>query len=429
MALTDLGIRKLVKPKAGKRKERWDREIPGLAVRVTDNGVRSFNFIYTLGTKVTRSGRVAPHRHRVTLGRVGELTLEEVRERARELRKLVRQGRHPAQEEKVARANAAVPKLFSELVETYTRRVLEDRRTGRPVRQLMDRHLKRWANLPVAAISRELVLERVETLVDADKKGMARRVFHVTSRMFDWAISRGGFGLAINPCEKLKVRDIIGRQEPRDRILSDRELRALIKAVRSLGHPYHQMIELLTLTGLRRNEVAQARWRELDLTARTWTIPAERMKSNRVHVVPLSDRMLELLASIPREGEYLFTGKGDKVFSAFAWFKEQIDAAMLAELQAEDPAAKFEPWRLHDIRRTMRTALSALPIASGDLVRELIIGHARPQLHQVYDQFSYMDERRQGLELWGEKLEAIVENRKAVVTDLAKQRAKRRKGK
>jgi integrase len=427
MALTDLGIRKLVKPKEGKRKERWDREIPGLAVRITDNGIRSFNFIYTFGTKVTRSGRVAPHRHRVTLGRVGELTLEEAREKARELRKLVRQGRHPAQEEKATRVTAAVPKLFPELVEIYTRRVLEDQRAGRPIRQLMDRHLKRWANLPVAAITRDLVLERVETLVDAGKRGMARRVFHATSRMLDWAISRGGFGIAINPCATLKVRDIIGRQVARDRVLNDRELRALIKAVRSLGHPYHQMVELLALTGLRRCEVAQARWREFDLATRMWTIPPERRKGNRVHLVPLTNRMLELLASIPREGEYLFPGKGGKVFNAFAWLKEKIDAAMLAELQTEDPAAKLEPFRIHDIRRTMRTGLSALPVPGGDLVRELIIGHARPQLHQVYDQHAYMDERRQGLELWGERLEAIVKNRKAYVADLAKQRAKRRK--
>src|SRR5262249_41352167 len=91
MALTALGIRKLKKPARGRR-EKWDREIPGLAIRVTENGIRSFNFVYCYGVRTTSSGRVAPHRFRITLGRLGELTLEEAREMARELRKRVRAG-------------------------------------------------------------------------------------------------------------------------------------------------------------------------------------------------------------------------------------------------------------------------------------------------------------------------------------------------
>src|SRR5262249_10872435 len=106
MALTELGIRKFKAPKSGKRRERWDGEIPGLALRVTENNIRSYNFIYTHGTRTTKSGKLAPWRFRITLGRVGELTLEEAREMARELRKKVRQGGHPAVEQKLARATA-----------------------------------------------------------------------------------------------------------------------------------------------------------------------------------------------------------------------------------------------------------------------------------------------------------------------------------
>jgi hypothetical protein len=75
---------------------------------------------------------------------------------------------------------------------------------------------------------------------------------------------------------------------------------------------------------------------------------------------------------------------------------------------ARDHRAKLTPYVLHDIRCTMRTHLSALPIP--DLVRELVIGHAKPGLHKVYDQHAYLAEKRHALELWTKRLRDIVES-------------------
>jgi hypothetical protein len=61
---------------------------------------------------------------------------------------------------------------------------------------------------------------------------------------------------------------------------------------------------------------------------------------------------------------------------------------------------------VHDIRRSMRTNLSALPIP--DIVRELVIAHARPGMHKVYDQFAYLEEKRDALDLWEARLRSIV---------------------
>ena len=69
------------------------------------------------------------------------------------------------------------------------------------------------------------------------------------------------------------------------------------------------------------------------------------------------------------------------------------------------PAA-FEPWVIHDVRRTMRTGLSALPVP--DLVRELVIAHTKPGLHKVYDQHAYLDEKRRALDLWTARLRDIL---------------------
>jgi hypothetical protein len=95
--------------------------------------------------------------------------------------------------------------------------------------------------------------------------------------------------------------------------------------------------------------------------------------------------------------------------SGFSKAKTRLDSLMLDELRcfAVDPnAVEIEPWTIHDIRRTVRTGLSALPIP--DLVRELVIAHAKPGLHKVYDQYAYLNEKRQALELWATRLRAIV---------------------
>jgi hypothetical protein len=83
------------------------------------------------------------------------------------------------------------------------------------------------------------------------------------------------------------------------------------------------------------------------------------------------------------------------------------EARALAVCRGDDPAkVKLDEWRIHDIRRTMRTGLSALPVS--DMVRELVIAHTRSGLHKVYDQYAYLDEKREALELWAKRLRSIV---------------------
>lgn len=92
---------------------------------------------------------------------------------------------------------------------------------------------------------------------------------------------------------------------------------------------------------------------------------------------------------------------------------------MLADLRAAasnrgGQACKvvLEPFVIHDVRRTVRTHLSALPIA--DLVRELVIAHTKPGLHKVYDQYAYLDEKREAVEL--RRLSSILETSATVQT-------------
>ena len=77
-----------------------------------------------------------------------------------------------------------------------------------------------------------------------------------------------------------------------------------------------------------------------------------------------------------------------------------------------------EPFTFHDLRRTMRTRLSALPIP--DEVRELMIAHRQSSLHQTYDLHRYRDEKRRGFELWADQLVRIVEPPPSTVVQFRK---------
>ena len=80
-------------------------------------------------------------------------------------------------------------------------------------------------------------------------------------------------------------------------------------------------------------------------------------------------------------------------------FKRRLDRRLLAIVSV--------PWTLHDLRRTMPTHLSALPISG--VVAELMIGHAQRGVRAVYDRYGYLDEQRAGFELWAARLRDIVE--------------------
>jgi integrase len=165
------------------------------------------------------------------------------------------------------------------------------------------------------------------------------------------------------------------------------------------------------LTGQRRSEVAEARWAEFDLAKKLWALPAERMKASAAHVVPLSDDVLAILQSLPKfeRGDYAFSMTfGAKPVNGFDKAKKRLDAEMLRMLREDDPKATPPDFVVHDLRRTVRTGLSAIPNIS-DLVRELVIGHTKPGLHKVYDQYAYLEEKRFALTAWSARLRSIIE--------------------
>jgi integrase len=121
------------------------------------------------------------------------------------------------------------------------------------------------------------------------------------------------------------------------------------------------------------------------------------MKGGKAHVLPLSPSMISLLADLPRFGGiYVFTSNnGYKPVSGFSHAKAKLDRI-----------ADVEPWRFHDIRRTVRTNLAALGI--DPVVAERIMAHRQRGILGTYDQYSYLDEMRDALTMWEARLKSIV---------------------
>jgi integrase len=383
-----------------------DTDAPGLGIRVTDKGQRTFILL-------TRyPGSANPTRR--ALGEYNVISLEQARQKARHWQALIRRGIDPREEEERAKRaeHERRENSFARIAEDFIQLHLigpdpnkPNQRTGPDTaHEIRLEFVSRFGDRSIDSITpRDIV-----TVIDAAKaRGAPYRAHNLLAhvrRMFNWAIARRIYGIDHSPCDRMVPSQVIGPKLLRNRVLSDDELRALWNAAQAMGYPNGPWLQLLILTGQRRGEIVEGRWSEIDIDKRIWRIPAERMKAKAAHVLPLTSdavRILEKLLPFDR-GDFLFsTTFGKKPVSGFSKAKVRLEALMTAELKRP-----VEPFVIHDIRRTMRTGLSALPIP--DLVRELVIAHSKPGLHKVYDQHAYFDEKRHALELWQARVREIV---------------------
>jgi integrase len=414
LKLTDRGIKALKAPPVGTRSDFMDTEVPGLGVRITDKNHRTFIL----------AGRFPSSTHytRRELAVVGSITLEKVREKAREWRQLIRAGIDPTEQQK-QQHDATQRKRecsFTAVAEDFFREKLPSERKGKEVERAIRRELMpRLGNKPIADVTEADVLFVVRSIKARNAPSQARNVLGFAKRFFQWAIDQRVYEIKLNPCLNLKPDKLVGEKNSRSRILTDDELRAFLRATKRLSYPHGTLYRLLLLTGLRLNEAADASWSEFDLANGVWTIPAERMKGRnhqaRAHVVPITAEIKALLDQLPRfkSGQFLFS----KTFGVSpVWMttivKERLDAQMLKTLRAiaraagHDPAGvELKPFVNHDLRRTLRTGLSALRIDRD--VREAVLAHTLGGIAAVYDHHDYFSEKKHALERWAERLAAI----------------------
>ena len=234
-------------------------------------------------------------RREIGLGGFPLVSLDEARAEALANRKLARTGGDPIAEKRRARGRLTF-EAAAERVWNQMRPAWRNRKYGRDWMLGLARHvLPRLGPIPVAEVTAADVIETLEPIWHVHQ-ATARRVRQRINTVMEWAVAMEY--RPDNPCDR--IGPALGRQQDVVRhmpALPHREVAAAVEAFRSTGvRPVAKLaFEFLVLTAARSGEVRGARWAEMDLARRVWTVPAERMKGNREHRVPLCGRAVELL--------------------------------------------------------------------------------------------------------------------------------------
>jgi integrase len=417
--LTDRYLHSLKGANDGAPYDVRDTEVRGLRVRVMGSGERTFVLLarYSRDANPTRRA----------LGSYPVMTLAQAREKAIWWKNQIKAGTDPSVEEERQRRveERKRENSFTSMAEKFIHHIEKQKLRTAPV---MARNLRKtfveewkWGSRPVTEITPDDVKRVLRRAVDRGSPYQAFHDFALIRRLFNWAIGTDDYGLQFNPCDRLNSADLIGQRHARDRVLTDDELRAFWRATGRFNYPYGPLYRLLLLTGLRLGEVCGAMRSEF--ANGEWTIPASRMKKSKggakPFMVPFTEHMVALVDALPdfNSGEFLFSndfGAHPLRPANFSDPKHALDELMLEELgklaieHGQDPkGVKLLPFINHDIRRTVRTHLSALKIS--EEVREAILAHVRPGIRGVYDRHQYFEEKREALTLWNARLRSIVE--------------------
>ncbi len=410
--LTDRTLRGLKPAAPGKRTVLWDSAVPSLCVRVTDKGAASFNVMRRLHGRVIRRMIGVAWHVPLPAGQPLPYSLADARNDARAAILDISRGIDPkAKREAAQQAEAtAARETFAAVAKEFLADHVSGLRSAREVEAAFRSELfPVFGKKPIADIS-DVDIARLLKGIAKSRPYMARHVFAYLSKFFRWAIAQRCYGATVSPFAGLSAKDLLGKPNPRTRILNDSELAAVWRATAGLSYPAGPFVRLLLLTGQRLREVAEMSLAEVDSGKGIWTIPADRMKADAPHIVPLAPEAVAILECLPRwAGPFIFsTTSGRRPIANFSGIKEKFDALMPG----------IEPWRFHDLRRSMRTGLSALRIA--DTVSELCIAHTQKGLHKIYDQHAYLDEKRHAFDAWANHVLTICEPDAASnVTELA----------
>ena len=254
--------------------------------------------------------------------------------------------------------------------------------------------------------------------IPAARKASRQQVFAYASILFRWAMERGD--IVDNPVPSMAKPKAT---KARDRVLADDELASVWQATETLPAPLGAFYRVLILTGQRREEVAGMTWAELDRATATWIIPANRAKNGVAHIVPLAPAMVEELARLalavqvkakadeldaehwPKAGPVM-SFKGKVPLNCFSQAKTALDAEVT---KVRKDIGAIEPWRVHDLRRTMATGFQRLGVRFE--VTEATLNHvsgAKGGVAGIYQRHDWREEKQSALEAWARHVAAII---------------------
>ena len=403
-ALTDRLILSLTS--LGKRQhEHFDGFCPGLLLRVTSCGRKTWDFVFRCPT----TGK----RVRMRIGHYPAVTLAAARERALEAHRAMGEGRDP----RVVEIIPTVKTMKALIEDRLAMELRGKKRSASAVEWRANAYIiPLVGNVPVADFRIDPHYNLVtDPHVKRGRVRTAGTLFQDLRAYFNFAIRRGV--IEYSRIARVKRPDI---PMPRTRHLTCEEIAIVWHALpevltRSDHGP--SILRLCLVTGQRIGEVSGIHKSEVDLKNRVWTIPAARSKNKHEHAVPLSDLALTIIREAMRNtnGEILFPNRD----GTGPLGQRAINHALLNAQKPRKnlPLGKFgiPRWSPHDLRRTVATQMATR--ANGLGIAHIDIGHVlnhrsitKSSVTQVvYIQGDFVDEKREALERWGAFLTSVIE--------------------
>lgn len=396
--LTDTKLRNL-KPKEKLYKVN-DRD--GLYVAVTPAGSISFRYNYAI------NGR----QETITFGRygVGGITLAEAREQLNEAKKMVAAGKSPAKEKARNKARIKDADTFEGWADKWLRGYQMAESTRDMRRAIFERELKaKFGNQKLPEITHEDLRALTDAIVERGAPATAVHAREVVFQVFRWAIERGQ--KVENPAELVRPTTI-ARFEPRDRALTPDEIALMYQYIERIGTSpsIRAAAKLLLLTMVRKSELTNAKWAEINFSEALWTIPKERMKRRNPHLVFLSRQALDIfiaLKTFAGGSEYVLPSRYDSDLPMSSATLNQV-LTLTYRLAQKDgkPLAKFGP---HDLRRTASTLLHEAGYNTDWI--EKCLAHEQRGVRAVYNKAEYREQRTEMLQDWADMIEGWVSDK------------------
>jgi integrase len=368
-----------LKPQA-KRYEVHDLHCPGLSVRISVQGRKTFTVKFRYGVR----------QKRLKLGVYPRISLATAREKAIDVLRQVDEGIDPTRRRRSP--DLKVEAVCREFIRLHAQ---PRNKSWREAERILEREfINTFGQCDIREIKRWDVLEIMDGAIARGSTYQANRIHSNIRKLFNWCIERGI--VEASPIIGLKSPT---KEESRDRVLDDEEIARLLRACSNDVYPFRQFVPVLLATAQRRGELAEMRWSEVDLDAKVWVIPAERSKNGKPHVVPLSAYALKVLNEVPRflDCDFVFTTTRKSPVSGFS--------KMLRRLSEW---SQTSDWRLHDLRRTAASGMARAGVAPH--VVEKVLNHISGTISgvaAVYNRYGYDAEKREALEGWGQVLGGI----------------------
>ncbi len=371
----------------------------GLTLTISQTGHASWVLRYRIGGK----------RKEVTIGPEADYPLAEARETAETLRRRVAASEDVGATKQHQRASDAAgehPETFAELAKVWFKRTQAERLMHPDV---VWRVFRNWINprlggMALTDIRGFHIVECLEAIKDGGAPTVMNDARRYIRSVFAYGVSLGY--LAADVSAAITHRQAGVTERSRDRALSLDEIDRLLTCMKAerdwFGRDNELSVRLLLLLGVRKSELLTARWSEFDLTVGLWELPKSRSKTSRGIVIPLPTLAVEYLRELKIRAsgsEWVLPARRRGKRGLGHVGPDTVNAAL------SNLPHGLEDLIVHDLRRTMRTQLSALGVRPE--IAERCLNHKLRGVLGVYDQHEFLLERREALSRWASVLDAL----------------------